>query len=96
MLQVDQLTGADCQQLDVSDPDQRQLVQATIEASTGLLTTADHCRFAELAVFAEDETIPVALAAALWQATATLDRMATGMFRAVLSEHVEEDWRHPA
>jgi hypothetical protein len=51
--QVDQLTGADWQQLDVSDPDQRQLaVQATIGASTGLLTTADRSRFAELAVFA--------------------------------------------
>ena len=77
-LQVDQLTGAAGQQLDVSDPDQRQrAVRATIQASTSLLSAAEHDRFAELAVFAEDETIPVTLITALWQATGGLDRMAT-------------------
>ena len=77
-LQVDQLTGAASQQLDVSDPDQRQrAVRATIQASTSLLSAADHERLAELAVFAEDETIPVTLIATLWQATGGLDQMAT-------------------
>jgi WD40 repeat protein len=77
-LQVDQLTGAADQQLNVSDPDQRQrAVRATIQASTGLLSAAEHDRFAELAVFAEDETIPVTLITALWQFTGGLDRMAT-------------------
>ena len=77
-LQVDQLTGAAGQQLDVSDPDQRKrAVWATIRASTSLLSTAEHDRFAELAIFAEDETIPVSLITALWQATGGLDRMAT-------------------
>src|SRR5439155_11690241 len=54
-LQVDRLTGAAEQRLDVSDPDQRnKAVRATIQASTSLLSTADYDRFAELAVFAED------------------------------------------
>jgi diguanylate cyclase (GGDEF)-like protein len=84
-LQVDQLTEAAGQQLDVSDPDQRQqAVRATIQASTSLLSLADQDRFAELAVFAKDETIfakdetiPVTLITALWQSTGGLDRMAT-------------------
>jgi hypothetical protein len=85
-LQVDQLTGAAGQQLDVSDPDQRQrAVRATIQASASLLTAAEHDRFAELAVFAEDETIPVPLVAALWQATSGLDRLATGALCARLA-----------
>ena len=59
---MDQLTGAAAQQLDVSDPDQRnKAVRATIQASTSLLGEAEHDRFAELAIFAEDETIPVTL-----------------------------------
>jgi len=62
-LHVDQLTGAASQQLDVSDPDQRRMaVRATIQASIGLLEPGQYDRFAELAVFAEDETIPVWLA----------------------------------
>ena len=86
-LQVDQLTGAAGQQLDVSDPDQRQrAVRATIQASTSLLSAAEHDRFAELAVFAEDETIPVTLITALWQATGGLDRMATGALCARLAD----------
>jgi len=77
-LEVDQLTGAAGQQLDVSDPDQRQrAVRATIQASTGLLSQTEHSRFSELVVFAEDETIPVLLITALWQATGGLDRTAT-------------------
>ena len=85
-LAVDPLTGAAGHQLDVNDPDQRQqAVRATIQASTGLLTAADHDRFAELAVFAEDETIPVTLITALWQATGGLDRMAAGALCARLA-----------
>jgi hypothetical protein len=85
-LQVDQLTGAAGEQLDVSDPDQRQrAVRATIQVSTSLLSAAEYERFAELAVFAEDETIPVTLLTALWQATGGLDRMATGALCARLA-----------
>jgi len=86
-LQVDQLTGAAGHLLDVSDPDQRQrAVRATIQASTGLLSAAEHERFAELAVFAEDETIPVTLITGLWQATGGLDRLATGALCARLAD----------
>ncbi len=86
-LQVDQLTGATGQQLDVSDPDQRQqAVRATIQASTSLLSAADHDRLAELAVFAEDETIPVTLITTLWQATGGLDGMAARALCARLAD----------
>ena len=77
--QVHDPTLAAGQQLDVSDPDQRsKAVRATIQASTSLLSAAEHDRLAELAVFAEDETIPVTLITALWEATGGLDRMAAG------------------
>ncbi|WP_231954898.1 NB-ARC domain-containing protein [Actinoplanes derwentensis] len=73
-LQVDKLTGASVRQLDVNDPDQRdEAIRATIEASAGLLGTSEHARFAELAVFAEDETVPVTLITTLWAATGDLD-----------------------
>ena len=89
-LAVDQLTGAASQparQLDVSDPDRRnKAVRTTILASTGLLRAAGHDRFAELAVFAEDETIPVPLITALWQATGGLDPMAAGALCARLAD----------
>jgi WD40 repeat protein len=76
-LVVDELTGAAGRQLDVADPAQRgKAVKATIEASTGLLSPADRDRLGELAVFAEDEAIPIPLAAALWQATGSLDELA--------------------
>ena len=68
--EVDKLTEDAGKQLDVSDPDQRQkAIGATIQASTGLLSPADHERFAELAIFAKNETIPVTLITTLWQAT---------------------------
>jgi len=77
--QVDYLTGAANQRLDISDPDQRQkAVTATIQASTSLLSPAEQSRFAELAIFAEDETVPVKLIINLWGSTARLDRMAAG------------------
>jgi hypothetical protein len=86
-LQVDQLTGAVGQQLDISDPDQRQhAVRATIEASTSLLSPPEDDRFAELAVFAEDETIPVTVLASLWRVTGGLDQMATGALCARLAD----------
>jgi WD40 repeat protein len=73
-LQVDALTGATAQPLDVADPDQRRLaVAATIEASVGLLAETERERFAELAIFVEDEAIPVSLVASLWKATSDLD-----------------------
>jgi hypothetical protein len=77
-LQVDELTGVTRQPLDVNDPVRRQLaITATIEASSDLLTPADRERFAELAVFVEDETIPVPLTGQLWQVTGNLDLMAS-------------------
>jgi len=86
-LHVDQLTGAASQQLDVSNPDQRRMaVRATIQASIGLLEPGQYDRFAELAVFAEDETIPVWLAARLWQATSGLDLAAASALCARLAD----------
>lgn len=60
-------------ELDVDDVDQRgRAVRATIEASTGLLRGDGAERFAELAIFAEDESIPLSLVETLWHATAGL------------------------
>ena len=73
---VDDLLRDDSKDLDVGQPGQRaQAVRATIEASTSLLGPQDAKRFAELSVFAEDEVIPFALAARLWQATAGLEQL---------------------
>ena len=78
MSQVDDLTGAAGQQLDVNDPRQRQqAVAATIDASIGLLRPPERLRLAELSVFAEDESIPVVMVADLWRATSDLDEVAT-------------------
>src|ERR1017187_2167075 len=85
--QVDQLTGASTQDLDIGDPEQRhKAVTATIQASTSLLSSAEQSRYAELAVFAEDETIPVTLITNLWDSTGKLDRMATGAVCARLAD----------
>ena len=85
--QLDALTGASEQQLDVSDPGQRnKTVRATIQASTTRLSPDERERFAELAVFAEDETIPVTLVASLWQATGGLDEMASRALCAQLED----------
>jgi WD40 repeat protein len=65
-IRVDRLTGAG--DLDVNDPAQRAYaIAATIEASTASLSGPDSERFAELAVFAEDEVVPVSLVLTLWQ-----------------------------
>jgi hypothetical protein len=86
-LQLDKLTGAAGRQLDPGDPDQRnKAVRATIEASTGLLTPDERARLAELAVFADDETIPVTLIMVLWQATGGLDRLAAGALATRLAD----------
>ncbi|MEU4626330.1 NB-ARC domain-containing protein [Actinoplanes sp. NPDC023801] len=70
------LPGVDVRQLDVDDPEQRsQAVAATIEASAGLLTEEERARLAELAIFIEDEVIPVRLVAVLWRATGQLDEV---------------------
>ncbi|WP_221889177.1 NB-ARC domain-containing protein [Streptomyces sp. WAC05374] len=60
----------------LDDPEQRKrLVRATVEAATGLLPTRGRLRLAELAVFAEDEAVPVPLAATLWHATSGLGEL---------------------
>ena len=75
-LEVDDLAGLG-QELDVGDPSQRnKAVRATIQASTSLLDRAGHDRLAELAIFAEDETIPVTLISMLWHATGSLNKLA--------------------
>lgn len=86
-LHIDELTGASVQRLDVNDPQQRQeAVATTIEASTGLLAPHQRARFAELAIFAEDETIPVTLIHRLWHATGGLDLVATRILCARLHD----------
>src|SRR5712691_1500852 len=73
---ADRLLGIPPGRLNVGNPNERdQAVQATIDASRQLLDPADARRLAELAVFAEDETIPVELAASLWNGTAGLSRL---------------------
>ena len=75
---VDDLAGSPSRGLDVGQPQERALaVRATIEASTSLLAEQDKERFAELGVFAEDETIPFSLLAEFWRTTAGLDELAT-------------------
>jgi hypothetical protein len=59
---------------DPADPAQRRrLVRATLQAATGLLTADESQRLAELGIFAENEPVPVRVAARLWQATGELD-----------------------
>ena len=71
---VDDLRGRAGRGLDVNKPQERaQAVRATIGASTSLLGPGDAERFTELGVFAEDEVIPLRLAARLWQITAGLE-----------------------
>ena len=73
---VDEVLDEGGRALDVGQPGQRErAVGATIEASAGLLSGDDARRFAELAVFAEDEAIPFGLVARLWWATAGMDEL---------------------
>jgi hypothetical protein len=73
---VDGFLGDAGRGLDINRPEQRaRAVRATIGASTGLLTSDDADRFAELGVFVEDEVIPFALVARLWRVTAGVDEL---------------------
>lgn len=64
--------------LDLDDPVRRaQAVRATVEAARTLLPPGGDRRLAELAVFAEDESVPVPLIARLWAATGGLTEEAT-------------------
>ena len=76
---VDDVLGDGGPALDVGQPAERaQAVGATIGASTSLLEGHDAERFAELAVFAENEAIPFRLVARLWRATAGMDDLRAG------------------
>ncbi|MFI1718907.1 NB-ARC domain-containing protein, partial [Streptomyces litmocidini] len=58
---------------DLDDPSLRSLAaKASIEAATTLLPPDGPVRFAELGIFAEDESIPMSIVALLWQATGGL------------------------
>jgi WD40 repeat protein len=60
---------------DLDDPAQRRrMVRATVQASMGFQTADEQQRLAELGIFAEDEPIPVLVAARLWRATGGLSR----------------------
>ena len=84
---VDDLLGEGSRGLDVGQPGERaQAVRATIEASTSLLRPLDAQRYAELGVFAEDETVPLALVARLWQATAGLEELPSSQLCGRLAE----------
>ncbi|MFF8973598.1 NB-ARC domain-containing protein [Streptomyces sp. NPDC014995] len=65
--------------LDLNNPDQRNTaVRASIRAASTLLPHEQaEQRFNELGVFAEDESVPIDLVAALWHATGNLDETAT-------------------
>lgn len=85
--QLDRLTGAVGHELDADDPRRRQLaVVPTIEASIGMLTPEQRTRFTELAIFAEDEVVPVDLVGALWRASGGLDVMITRRLCARLAD----------
>ncbi|MET9677650.1 NB-ARC domain-containing protein [Streptomyces sp. NPDC006482] len=59
--------------LDLDDPARRsRAVRATVEAGTTLLPDGGARRLAELAVFVEDESVPVPVVVHLWQATGGL------------------------
>lgn len=63
--------------LDLDSPARRALaVRATVEAATSLLPAHGDRRLAELAVFVEDESLPVPLVAELWAATGGLTALA--------------------
>ena len=78
---------ADRRTLDVGDSkDRARAVRVTIGAGISLLDQEDARRFAELGVFAEDETIPVALIARLWQVTTEVDFLVASQLCARLVE----------
>ncbi|MFD8635958.1 NB-ARC domain-containing protein [Streptomyces sp. NPDC059656] len=50
-----------------------QAIEASIEASASLLRSGGRDRFAELGIFAEDESVPISVVARLWHATGQLN-----------------------
>ncbi|MFI0990667.1 NB-ARC domain-containing protein [Streptomyces exfoliatus] len=63
---------------DLDDTNERsQAVRASLAAATELLPADGEQRFAELGVFAEDEAVPIALVARLWEGAAGLDETTT-------------------
>lgn len=59
---------------DLDDTDERnRAVRASLAAATELLPPDGEHRFAELGVFAEDEAVPIAMIARLWEGVAGLD-----------------------
>src|SRR5215470_12811106 len=84
---VDDYSGDVSRVLDVGQPQERErAVRATIGASTSLLDQRDAQRFAELGVFAEDETIPLELIIRLWRATAAVDELQASQLCARLAD----------
>ena len=74
-------------QWDLRDASARsRTVAATIEASTRLLGSGDRDRFAELALFAEDDDIAIPDIAALWRATGGLGELEARVLCARLSD----------
>lgn len=60
----------------LNDTDERnRAVRASLAAATELLPIDGEHRFVELGVFAEDEAVPVALVARLWEGSAGLDEI---------------------
>ncbi|MFE6153679.1 NB-ARC domain-containing protein, partial [Streptomyces sp. NPDC057888] len=57
--------------------ERRRAIRATVEAATDLLPEGGMDRFAELAIFAEDEAVPVPLIARLWRNTDGLNERAS-------------------
>ncbi len=82
---VDSLLGEPA--LGVENPEKRALaVRATIEASTSLLSHEDKERFTELAIFAEDETIPFPMVEKLWHVTGGIGPLEASQIRARLAD----------
>jgi len=84
---VDDLSDGPIRGLDVAQPRERvRAVRATIQASTSLLRPQEGERFAELAVFVADDSIPFSLAARLWRVTGALDELRAVRLSARLRE----------
>jgi hypothetical protein len=64
---LDELTRHGIEVLDANDTAQRERsIALTMEASLGLLEANERERYGELAIFAEDEAVPVSTLARLW------------------------------
>ncbi|USX55633.1 dsDNA nuclease domain-containing protein [Lentzea sp. HUAS12] len=84
---IDQLEEDGPAALDLDNQaDRADAVRATARAGLNLLPDGGPDRYAELALFGEDEYIPMDTVALLWQRTAGLDRRATERLCARLSD----------